>query len=96
MSENLSKTPETEKLFEMTRRNKSKAQFRFIKDGGVWYWDLPHKTPEVVKKKGLVYALPLPDITLDDCGTLRECLDTIAKKRGENWVGQVFVDIMAV
>lgn len=78
----------------MKKMKGGKAQFTFVKEEGVWYWDIPHKTPEVVKKKGIVYALPLPDVDLDNCSTLKECFDAIAKKRSEAWVGQIFTDIM--
>lgn len=94
MSENLSKTPQTEKLFEMTKRDRSKAQFRFVREEGVWYWDIPHKTLETEKKLGLVASLLLPDVNLDKCETLKACFDAIAQQRSEQWVGQIYADIM--
>lgn len=78
----------------MTKRDGSKAKFRFVKEGGVWYWDIPHKTSESEKKRGLVSSLPLPDVNLDKCGTLKACFDAIAKQRSEQWVGQIYADIM--
>jgi len=83
-----------EKIFkDLTRRDGSKAEFRFTKQEGVWYWDLPHKTKE---GKQPMPSLPLPDVELDNHKSLKECLAAIAKERGENWVGQVYSDIMAV
>jgi len=70
------------------------AKFRFVKEGGVWYWDMLHKQTGQEKKQGVVKALPLPDVDLDNCNTLKECFDAIAKRRGEDWVGQIFADAM--
>lgn len=94
MSENLSKKP-NEKLFEMKKRKNGVGQFRFVKEGDVWYWDMLHKQSEQEKKSSIVKSLPLPDVNLDKCNTLKECLDAIAKHRGSDWVGQIYVDIMA-
>ena len=87
MSENLSKTPEREKLFELSRRDGSKAIFRFDKEDNVWYLNIPHK--------GKGASIPLPDLNFDNCQTLKDCLDLMAKSfRGEKWVAQVYMDIM--
>ena len=78
-----------EKVFELKKRDGSKAEFRFTKQEGVWYWDLPHKATKMVMP-----SLPLPDVNLDECDTLKKCLDAVAEKRKEDWVAQVYADIM--
>lgn len=94
MSENLSKS-KNEKLFSMKKRDGSKAEFRFIKQDGIWYWDIPHKQLKIKKRPGTVPSLPLPDVNLDKCDTLKDCFDAISKQRGTKWVGEIYADIMA-
>ena len=94
MSENKSKKA-NEKIFEMQKRNGGIAKFRFVKEGRVWYWDMLHKRSEQDKKLGIVKSLPLPDVNLDKCNTLKDCFDAIAKYRGSDWVGQIYADVMA-
>lgn len=80
------------KEFECPRRDGTKANFVFIREGGIWYWDLPkhlRNAPE-----GCVASLPLPDIDLDNAKNLKECLDLIGQKRGQGWVGQIVVDLL--
>jgi len=93
MTENLSKD-KNRKVFEMKKRTGDTAQFTFVKEEGVWFWEIPHKQGTELKKHGIMPSLPLPDVDLDNCNTLKECFDAIAKKRGELWVGQIFADIM--
>ena len=82
------------KTFKMKRRDGSEAEFRYVKQDGVWYWDITWK--DLGAMPNATPSLPLPDVNLDKCESLKECFDAIAKKRGENWVGQIFVDAMAV
>lgn len=92
MSENLSQDKDI-KLFEMKKRDGKIAQFRFVKQDNVWYWDILHKKMGALS--GCVPSLPLPDIALDSCNSLKECFNAIAQKRGYNWVGEIYADIMA-
>jgi len=82
-----------QKKFAMKKRNGADAEFVFTKVGGIWYWDLPHKTAEM---GGTMPSLPLPDVSLDRCQTLKDCLDSIGTQRSPDWVGQVYADIMKV
>ncbi len=84
---------ETRKEFECPRRDGTKAKFVFVKpEGSVWHWDIP----EHLRKsfEGYTASLPLPDIDLDNAKDLKTCLDLIGKKRGEDWVGQIVVDLL--
>ena len=84
---------ENRKEFELSRRDGKKAKFIFVKpEGSVWYWDLPKTLLDA--PKGEVASLPLPDVNLDNAKNLKECLDLIGKQRGEEWVGQVVVDLL--
>lgn len=81
------------KEFEVPRRDGKKAKFIFVKPkGSIWYWDLPKEIKDI--GEGYVASLPLPDVNLDKAKTLKECLDLIGKQRGEEWVGQVVVDLL--
>ena len=83
---------ETRKEFECPRRDGTKAKFVFTKDEGVWFWDLPKHIREA--PQGAVASLPLPDVDLDNAKNLKECLNLIGQKRGEDWVGQIVVDLL--
>lgn len=81
------------KEFRMKRRDGTQARFIFVKpEGSVWYWDIPEKVASV--PEGGVASLPLPDVNLDKAKTVKECLDLVAKKRGDDWVGQVVADLL--
>jgi hypothetical protein len=81
------------KEFECPRRDGTKAKFVFEKpEGSVWYWDIPQHI--ISSFPDHIASLPLPDVNLDKANTLKECLDLIAKKRGQDWVGQVVVDLL--
>lgn len=84
-----------EKVFELKKRNGEVAKFRFVREGSTWYWDMLHKQSKQEEESGIVKSLPLPDVNLDKCNTLKECLDAIAKYRSSNWVGQIYADVMA-
>lgn len=84
---------EQRKEFECPRRDGTKAKFVFVKpQGSVWYWDIPNHLRE--SPKGHTASLPLPDVNLDKAKDLKECLDLIGKKRGQDWVGQIVVDLL--
>jgi len=77
------------KEFEIPKRDGTKAKVVFEKpEDSIWYWD--------VEKDGEEISLPLPDVNLDNAKTLIDCLKLINEKRGEDWVGQVIVDILKV
>lgn len=80
--------------YEVPRRDGTKAKFTFVKQDDVWFWDLPKHIRQ--SPKGTTASLPLPDIDLDKAETLKECLNLIGKKRSEEWVGQVVVDLLKV
>jgi len=80
------------KEFQVPKRNGTKAKFSFVKQNGVWFWDLPKEV--LSAPMGSVASLPLPDVDLDKAESVKECLDLIGKKRGEDWVGQVVVDLL--
>lgn len=77
----------------MTRRDGSKVEFRFVNQDGVWYWDILWKVRGGVMPGGQP-SIPLPDVELKGCNSLKECFDAISKKRGEQWVGKIFADAM--
>jgi len=84
---------ETRKEFDCPRRDGTKAKFVFVKpEGSVWHWDLPNHLRESFP--GHVASLPLPDVNLDKAKDLKTCLDLIGKARGQDWVGQVVVDLL--
>lgn len=84
---------ENRKEFEVPRRDGTKAKFVFVKpEGSVWHWDLPEHIRDA--PEGNVASLPLPDVNLDNANTVKECLDLIGQKRGQDWVGQVVVDLL--
>jgi len=84
---------EQRKEFEVIKRDGSKATFVFVKPkNSVWYWNLLHSTSEEEAKRLGVRSLPLPDIELDKAYCLRDALDLIAAKRGDEWVGQIVAD----
>jgi len=80
------------KEFSFKKRDGTKAKFTFVKRGGFWFWDLPEGIKPSLK--GELASLLLPDINLDQAKTLKECLDLIAEKRGDDWVGQVVTDLL--
>lgn len=80
------------KEFECPRRDGTKAKFVFVKDGGIWYFDLPKHIRDA--PQGSIASLPLPDIDLVKAKNLKECLDLIGQKRGQDWVGQIVVDLL--
>ena len=80
------------KEFECLRRDGSKALFVFVKDEGIWYWDLPKHLRDA--PPGSIASLPLPDISLDKAKSLKEALDLIGQRRGQDWVGQIVVDLL--
>ncbi len=82
---------ETRKEFEMPRMDGTKAKVVFVKpEGSVWYLDIPKHLVESFE--GRTASLPLPDVDLDKAETLKDCLDLIAEKRSQDWVGQIVVD----
>ena len=85
---------EIRKEFECPRRDGTKATFVFVKplEDGIWYWDIPQHLIKSFPEH--TASLPLPDVNLDKAKTLAECLDLIGKKRGQDWVGQVVVDLL--
>ena len=89
---------ETRKEFDCPRRDGTKAKFVFVKQGiasnkdGIWYWDIPQHLIKSFPEH--TASLPLPNVNLDKAKTLAECLDLIGKKRGQDWVGQVVVDLL--
>ena len=77
------------KEFTVQKRDGTTAKFEFEKPkGSVWYWDVPMET------RRETVSLPLPDVNLSRAKELKDCLDLIAEKRGENWVGQIVTDIL--
>ena len=82
------------KEFLVPRIDKTNAKFVFVKQGGIWYWDLPKHLRDA--PKGSVASLPLPDVDLDKAKELKDCLNLIGKVRGKDWVGQVVVDLLKV
>jgi len=77
------------KEFRVKRRDGTQAKFIFVKPkGSVWYWGVPMET------KGERASLPLPHVNLDRAKKLKDCLDLIAKRRGDDWVGQVVGDLL--
>jgi len=81
----------------MKRRDKTEVEFRFVNQDGVWYWDITWKVrgKKLGAIPGCTPSLPLPDINLDKCSTLKECFNAISQKRGEDWIGEVYADAMA-
>lgn len=78
------------KEFRVKRRDGTQARFIFEKpERSVWYWNVPRKgdSKEII-------SLPLPDVNLNQAKTLKECLDLITKRRGDDWVGQVVADLL--
>ena len=83
----------TKKLFEIPRKDGTKAKIVFVKPkGSIWYWDIPKHL--INSFPGYTASLPLPDVDLEEAKTLKECLDLIGAKRGQDWVGQVIVDLL--
>ena len=85
---------ENRKEFELIRRDGTKAKFVFVKplEDSIWYWDMPKHLIESPNQ--FVASLPLPDVDLDNAKDLKTCLDLIGKKRGQDWVGQIIVDLL--
>jgi len=85
---------EQRKEFDMARRDGTTAKFVFVKPAGsVWYWDMPEHLRSGAPK-GHTVSLPLPDVDLDKADSLKVCLDLIGKIRGQDWVGQIVVDLL--
>lgn len=82
------------KEFEVPKRDGTKAKVTFAKRNGIWFWDLPEGLREV--PEGCVASLPLPDVNLDQAKTVKDCLDLVGERRGEDWVGQVIVDLLKI
>lgn len=80
------------KKFSVKKRDGTKRKFTFVKRKNIWFWDLPNDVKPA--PNGEVASLPLPDVNLDQAKTLKECISLIAKKRGDDWVGQVVADLL--